>query len=78
MLKNGKCPQCGSSDIVSCEQGVGWDVYLQVTHGSVTNPSSHWTTYLCTACGLFENYLTDVNYLASTKSDPKIGWNPIS
>jgi hypothetical protein len=74
MLRNGKCPQCGSSDVMTSPQGIGWDGNLMVTRGSVTVSTSDWTTYLCTGCGLFENYVTDQNYLASVQSDPSVGW----
>jgi len=75
MLKNGQCPQCGSSEIVTCPQGIGWDLCVKITQGRHLNPTSDWETYLCTACGLFENYVTDADYLASTKSDPTVGWS---
>jgi hypothetical protein len=77
MLKNGKCPQCGSSDIVTCQQGIGWDLNLMVTKGKMSVSSGAWTTYLCTCCGLFENYVTDMPYLGSAKSDPTLGWSHI-
>ncbi len=74
MLKNGKCPQCGSSEVMTSPQGIGWDLCVKVTQGKWLNPTSDWTTYLCTGCGLFENYLTDMKYLASAQSDPTVGW----
>jgi len=55
-------------------QGVGFDLRVKIKKGRGLNPSSDWTTYLCTACGLFENYVTDLNYLASARSDPAFGW----
>ena len=84
MLKNGKCPQCGSSDIVTRSQGIGWDIAVRVMQGNTMYPTTGWTTYLCVSCGLFENYVTDAKYRASAKSDPEplrfdqtVGWTPI-
>jgi hypothetical protein len=77
MLKNGECPQCGSSDIVTSPHGIGWDLCVMVTQGKVWESSSDWTTYLCSSCGLFENYVTDTKYLETAKSDPSFGWTHV-
>lgn len=74
MLKNGNCPQCGSSEVMVTPQGIGWDITIRIKKGRGLSGSRDWTTYLCTACGLFENYVTDANYLASAQSDPTVGW----
>jgi predicted RNA-binding Zn-ribbon protein involved in translation (DUF1610 family) len=76
MLKNGKCPQCGSTEIFSSPRGIGFRGGVQLTLGFGMQPNDNWTTYLCPACGLFENYVTDTQYLASVKSNPTI-WTPL-
>ena len=48
-----------------------------VIKGRMSVSCHDWTTYLCTSCGLFENYVTDMQYLESAKSDPTVGWSHI-
>ncbi len=75
MLKNGPCPQCGSSTVVADEQGIGWDVYLYLDRKGMHKPTGEWMTYLCADCGFFENYVTDQKFLDAVRADPdSVGW----
>ncbi len=72
-MKNGKCPKCGSATVYTRENGVTFDsdgFGAQVDTGSWTAKSSKTISYLCTACGYFENYIADPNTLAEvTKNE---------
>jgi predicted nucleic-acid-binding Zn-ribbon protein len=69
MLKNGKCPQCGSTNIFTNSNGIdyGGDSYqIELWIGSDDNRSdrqSDFISYICTDCGYFENHITDKEIL---------------
>jgi DNA-directed RNA polymerase subunit RPC12/RpoP len=78
MLKDGQCQQCGSRAVVTSAQGIGWGSLLEITDENGGDRSEEWTTYLCVDCGLFENRVTSVSYLAAVKSDPaRQGWQSL-
>jgi hypothetical protein len=65
-MRNGQCPQCGSSTVFSLANGVvpgGRDrVYIHLDGYYVPVDVA---SYLCTTCGHFENYITDTNKLSA-------------
>jgi len=79
MLKSGRCPPCDSTSVSSSQQGVGWDVFLRMNwRAAGMEPFDDWTTYLCTDCGFFENYVTARELLDHVKADPKQAmWDPV-
>lgn len=61
-------PKCQSPNVFVSENGVGWDLYLQVLTGDDMVSIGDWETYLCTDCGYFENYVTDNDWLKKVKA----------
>jgi hypothetical protein len=78
MLKDGQCQQCGSLAVVTSDQGIGWGSLLEITDKDGGSRSEEWKTYLCVDCGLFENRVTSLSYLAAVKADPAgQGWESL-
>ena len=65
MMKNGKCPQCGSGTVHTRPLGVGFGNIdkIFIDTPKAHNPSSY-NAYVCVSCGFFEIYLTGTSYLA--------------
>jgi hypothetical protein len=77
MLQDGHCQHCGSSAVLTSEQGIGWGSLLEVTDRDGGSTTAEWTTHLCADCGLFENHVTSPSYLAAVKAAPAAqGWDP--
>ena len=67
-MKNGVCPKCNSKTIYSQPQAVYfYQGHLHVSTGSQSS-GVQFTSYVCTACGYFENYITDQSKLAEVAS----------
>ena len=62
-MRDGRCVRCGgevrqlTNGIHSGGEGV------TVNDGSMIRPPKSYETFLCTACGYWEDYLTDVELL---------------
>ncbi len=79
-MKNGQCPKCNSREIyVSADGGgIGEGFRVSVLNESSMVPTRHWQTFLCVACGYYENYLLDEGKIAKIVEDPqKAGWKKV-
>lgn len=57
-LKSGRCPKCGSNNVRRGPSPSGWnDASLVVPMGSVFGKKALVRAYVCTACGLVEQYV---------------------
>lgn len=60
-MRSGICPKCESPNIYVKKNGVyavkHYDLYLD------WGESSSYDSYVCTRCGYFENYLTNISIL---------------
>ncbi len=80
-MKTGQCPKCKSHDIYCSLDGggIGEEFSLHVSIEDAMIPTEEWQTFLCTACGYFENYLLDKVEIAHIVENPqKAGWKKIS
>ena len=80
-MRSGKCPKCGSTEIYHCFPnnggGIGWGDeynYLRVKARWGGESTGQWETFLCAACGYFENYILDREILDEMIRDPKSRW----
>jgi DNA-directed RNA polymerase subunit RPC12/RpoP len=63
-MKNGQCPRCGSRTIYSQPSAIYfYNNTLQVRTGAFSR-GVPFTSYICTTCGFFENYVADQDKLA--------------
>ncbi len=63
-MLNGQCPRCKSRSVYRCKNGIVSGVKHTYVKGlGFTIPRSEKTTYVCTSCGYFENYLADKKIL---------------
>ena len=80
-MKNGQCPKCNSREIyTSADGGIGdgFNILVLTEQESMTS-TRKWQTFLCTACGSYENYLLDQDKIARIVDDPqKAGWKKLS
>ena len=80
-MKNGQCPKCSSREVyVTLDgAGIGDGFSIHVREGDAMKPTRDWQTYLCAACGYYENYLLDEVRIARIVDDPqKAGWKKLS
>lgn len=65
-MKSGICPKCGQSSVVAQSLGVklGDDSRGVFVFVGMMGTASAYTSYVCTTCGFFENYLDDRAKLA--------------
>lgn len=69
------CPKCKSSDVVLADQGVGYDVWIDVRMGSGRERTNEFASWLCLDCGFAETYLTDRARLDRIRANPEqSGW----
>lgn len=63
-MKNGICTRCGVTSIHTMVNGVvpGGSARQYIRSGN-TYTAVEVVTYLCTACGYYENYVTDAGKL---------------
>lgn len=66
-MKKGKCIKCGSNNIYRTEKGIGGNDLAVLKKSSWMSSTSSTTTYLCTDCGYFENYISDSGDLEKVK-----------
>jgi hypothetical protein len=65
-MKNGKCVKCGAATVYSIANGVvpgGRPRYYVQMDGMYT--ASDVTSFLCTTCGYYENYIADAKKLTA-------------
>ena len=64
-MKNGRCPQCGSTTVYSRPGGLDFGNMDRIF---INTPKSHkpstTTALVCVTCGYIEIYLTERSYLA--------------
>ena len=80
-MKNGQCPKCNSREIYESVEsgGIGEGFSIRVLDGEGMVPTRKWQTYLCAACGYYENYLLDESKIARIVENPqKAGWKKVS
>ena len=80
-MKDGQCPKCNSREVYSSNRGagIGDRFSIHVRDGDSMSPTREWQTYLCAACGYYENYLLDEVKIARIVDDPqKAGWKKLS
>jgi predicted nucleic-acid-binding Zn-ribbon protein len=73
-MKNGKCPQCGSTTVHSQRGGLNFGNLDRIFVNAANKHSpSTYTTLVCTTCGYVEIYLTEKSYLEDVaKTWPKV------
>ena len=72
-MKSGTCPKCGSDSIFCRSQGIGGKS-IPVKAGRASWPADQ-TSYVCTDCGYFEQYLDDEGTLG--KIEDEDNWTKI-
>jgi len=76
-MKDGKCPNCGSSEIYVSQGGggVGDGFQIYIRQGEGMKPIRDWQTQLCASCGYFENFILNRDLLDNIVNDPlRSGW----
>ena len=66
-MRNGTCPSCGSTTIYSRPGGakITETGHIRIITGSAARSRPvPYVSYVCTTCGLFENYLANADKLA--------------
>ena len=72
-MKNGKCPKCGSATVYTKEKGVYIGNGMTVINtGGILLTNDSTVSYLCTNCGYFEIYFTNLDKLAEVTRNK--GW----
>jgi len=75
-MKNGICPKCGNATVYTMNNGVSFSPMSGVCFvrtGGATMASAA-TSYVCSRCGYFENYIADANKLTSVAK----AWQKVS
>ena len=62
-MRNGKCSKCNSATVYWQSKGVGGIRGIDLTIGIFAR-AVNVTSYVCTTCGYFENYIADASKLA--------------
>ena len=80
-MKSGHCPKCNSQEIYASADGGGigdgFNLLVLTEQESMTS-TRQWQTYLCTACGYYENYLLDQDKIVRIVDDPqRAGWKKL-
>ena len=77
-MKNGICPKCGAASVYAKDSGVAYGTFekVQLDAGGWARKLSKVTSYVCVACGYFENCMTNTELLASLTSNT--GWTQIA
>ena len=63
IMKNGKCPKCGSCDVYKTSIGPGQRGFRQLSMFT----SVKLAEFICCDCGLVESYLDDMNAVPRVK-----------
>ena len=59
-MLNGQCPRCNSGAVYRRKNGIiSGDKHIYVTGLGFSSSRSDKMTYVCTACGYYENYIID-------------------
>ncbi len=59
-MLNGQCPRCNAKDVYKKNNGIiSGEKHVYVTGLGFTSPRTDQTTFLCTSCGYYENYIAD-------------------
>lgn len=80
-MKNGQCPKCSSREVYASLEGggIGDGFAIHVLDDQSMKPTRSWQTFLCAACGYYENYLLDEVRIARIVEDPqKAGWKKVN
>jgi hypothetical protein len=74
-MRNGTCIKCDTETVRQLTRGIdrGRNAPLYVTGGGAVNRASSYETFLCTSCGYFEDYVTDVEKLQAVAAGDG-GW----
>ena len=71
-MRNGKCSKCGSTTVYAQSKGVGGVNGVELTIGIFAR-AVNVTSFVCTTCGYFENYIADTKKLAEVAQKwPKV------
>lgn len=74
-MRDGRCSRCGG-EVRQLTNGIyAGGEGVTVNDGSMIRAPSSYETFLCTACGYWENYLTDTEKLRRAAAG-KGGWAP--
>jgi DNA-directed RNA polymerase subunit RPC12/RpoP len=64
-MKDGVCPRCNSKTVFKKVNGViSESKHIYVRGITMLTPRSDRTSYVCTSCGYYENYIDDPDLLA--------------
>ena len=79
-MRDGTCAKCGYQSVRQLTRGIyesgdAGHVGVMVNDGSMIRRPTSYETFLCTACGYWENYLTDAELLRRV-ADGSGGWAP--
>jgi hypothetical protein len=77
-MRDGTCTKCGYRTVRQLTAGIYQASAangVMVNDGSMIRSASSYETFLCTACGYWENYLTDTALLQRI-ADGAGGWAP--
>lgn len=62
-MKKGICPKCGAVSVYRSQDGIGSAEFHFIRKGGFGGSSTAFDCYLCTACGYFENYVSNREHL---------------
>ena len=76
-MRDGTCIKCGYASVRQLTDGIydGQGRGVSVNDGSMIRYPQSYETFLCTACGYWENYLTNTDLLRRI-ADGAGGWAP--
>ena len=57
-MKNGICPRCGAETVYAKPGGIG-EAAIHVNTSGLLSLPVECTSYICTSCGYYENYIND-------------------
>lgn len=63
-MLNGECPRCNSKAVYKKNNGIiSGEKHVYVRGLGFSSPRTDRTTFLCTSCGYYENYINDKTIL---------------
>ncbi len=69
MMKNGICINCGSQEVFKSINGIiSGDKHVFVRNLSKLTSRTNKMTYICTACGYYQNHIIDQDILNKVKA----------
>ncbi len=77
-MRDGTCDKCGTAAVMQRTGGIypaggTANPTVFVNDGTMVQRTVDYETFLCTACGYYENYVTDVGKLQNVAT-PGSGW----